>query len=299
MDFKYSRVFLSCLLITAANNLNALQALNTHQCELISSYESREESPFSEHFANMVHRRELCMENSAECAVPLQKRIEDYYLVVKGEKHFATDEMLQVSRDALANVISQMEAMTRIKARLEKPTGTENFIHLVYVDTELATRRYSDYTAGWIVPDSMYEKNPEGKEIARKMFQLVLEGAQPCIVLSQYYPDSVISGAQIWINIANDEELMRRCIAEEIFNSMGLSEGTEVTNIFDYPFSHNDSDTELSEFDLLMMKLLYRRELKAGSTRLQTIERVSGIIANECPAAYQTPDKSNDKEDRS
>lgn len=195
--------------------------------------------------------------------------------------------MLQISKEALANTLSQIEMTTGLEARLENPTGTENFVYLVYVDKELATRRFNDYTAGWIVPNSMSRKFPKQKEQVLKAFRYFIETDQPCVAVSRLNTDNVVRAEQIWISVDNNERLMRQCVAEELFNSMGLDEGTEVASIFDYSFSHNKSDTELSDFDLLLLKLLYRNEMKAGSTRPQTIESVSNVIRNECPAADQ------------
>ena len=114
------------------------------------------------------------------------------------------------------------------------------------------------------------------------MFRIFLKTELPCLVVSQFNPDNVIRGAQVWISVNIGESLMRQCVAEELYNSIGLDEGTEVGSIFDFRFSHDNLSKELSAFDLLLMKLLYRHELKVGSTRTQTIESVSNIVKNEC-----------------
>jgi hypothetical protein len=285
MTFKCLQVLLSSLLIVTGGTLSASQALNSRECELIDTYESSENTPFSERFAKMVHQREFCVSSGGECSVPLQKRIEDFYIVIKGERHIPSAEMLQISKEALANTLSQIEMTTGLNARLDKPTETENFIFLVYVDKVLAARRFEDYTAGWIVPENLFGKSPQDTEIISNLFRTFIETDLPFATVGRWPSSGVTRASQIWISVGNDERLMRQCIAEEFFLSMGLGVGTEVPSIFDYPFSHGKSDTELSDFDLLLLKFLYRDEMKAGSTRPQTIKSVSNVIRNECPAA--------------
>ena len=75
---------------------------------------------------------------------------------------------------------------------------------------------------------------------------------------------------------------MGQCIAEEIFNSFGLSEGVEVGSIFDYRFSHKEGDTSLSEFDLLLLSVLYNDELLPNFSVVQTKQTVEALVAESC-----------------
>ena len=154
---KCTQILYAFLFIVFGKNLIAAEALNAQDCDLIYSYQNSENAPFAEHFANMVHQRELCSSNDSECSVPLQKRIDDFFVLIDGERHIPSTHMREVSKNALSNVLLQIETATGLNARLDKPTGTSNYIYLVYVDKELASRRFDDYTAGWIVPDNIFK----------------------------------------------------------------------------------------------------------------------------------------------
>ena len=287
MTFKCVQVLLSSLLIVTGGHLSASQALNSRECELIDAYERSENTPFSEHFANMVHQREFCFSTGSDCSVPLQKRADDFHVVILGDKHLPSAHMRQVARTALEKVVAQFKKASGIAMLTGKRDGVSNFIYLVFVDRELAIRRFDDYTSAWIAPRSV-AANADEKSKLVFLFKEFLKDDQTCRVIHKIRPSGRIDRAQIWIRTDVNETMMRQCIAEEVFNSIGLSEGTEVASIFDYSFSHNKSDTELSDFDLLLLKLLYRDELKVGSTRPQTIESVSNVFRSECPAADQT-----------
>ncbi|MBY6065779.1 DUF2927 domain-containing protein [Leisingera aquaemixtae] len=279
MNSKFLTSLFFATFLPAATGAGGL--LERQDCESISAYDRENSLSFPERFAKMAHQREYCFDDGAACQVPLMKRVEDFYVVVRGERHFASDQLSQVAGDALVNVAKQVLKTTGIRPLFTRPSGASNFAYLVFVDKEIANDRFDDYVTGWITPDSV-AANADGKAELRRIFQNFLDVDQPCMVINHLTDHNRIERAQIWIRADLDEVQMRRCIAEEFYNSLGLSEGVEVGSIFDFRFSHGADDVELSSFDLLLLKILYWKEIPIGSTRGQSVKSVERLLATDC-----------------
>lgn len=271
----------------APGAIGAGELLSKHDCEIIASYEREYEReadlPFPERFAKMVHQREYCFDAGKVCQVPLMKRQEDFYVVVRGKRHFASDGLAGTARKALIKVAEQLRDTTGLTPLFTKPSGASSFVYLVFVDREIAEARFDEYVASWIAPDSV-ASNADGKLELQSIFRNFLEGNQPCMVINHLTDHNTIERAQIWIRADLDDALMQQCIAEEFYNSMGVSEGVEVPSIFDFRFSHEKGDVVLSDFDLLLLKILYWREIPIGASRTQTRKLVERVLAKDCKA---------------
>lgn len=252
---------------------------------LLEEFEDTTSRSFAEHFANMVHQREICFGARADdCQVPLQKRVSDYHLIVKGQKYFTpsnSDNPAKAAEEALLEVLAQFRNTTDLRAIFEKPQGARDYIYLVFVNAESVSENFDIYVKGRIARDSF--GHPQERT---ELFREFIDNNYPCQMVHSFTKDNTIHAAHIWIRSDLSEVQTKQCVAEEFYNSFGLSEGVEVGSIFDYEFSHKAGDTSLSVFDLLLLKILYSDELPLGSERATTMEIVQKMVT-EARADYR------------
>ncbi|MBO9434107.1 DUF2927 domain-containing protein [Ruegeria sp. R13_0] len=276
-----SQIFTLCFALLA-NNANAVELLSPRECEIIDNYQKSEDMTFADRFSMMVHQREFCFSEGGVCSAKLHKRTEDYFLVVRGEKRFPSTEIAFVAEDALLKTLEEISSVTGVRAIFEKPKNADNFIFLVFVDKDFASRRFQEHLNAWIAPPSV-AANSEEKGQLEALFREFLKTDQSCVAINHLTTHGRIERAQIWIRTDIDEVTMRRCISEEFYNTFGISEGVEVGSIFDYEFSHSQGDVELSDFDLLLLKILYRDEFGVGTLIEETKSSVEELIGSSCP----------------
>ncbi len=276
-----SRIFTLCFALLA-NSANAVELLSPHECEIIDNYQKSEDMTFADRFSMMVHQREFCFSEGEVCRAKLHKRTEDYFLVVAGEKRFPSTEIAFVAEDALLKTLEKIRSVTGVRAIFEKPKNADNFIFLVFVDKDFASRRFQEHLDAWIAPPSV-AANSEEKHQLETFFKEFLKTDQSCVAINHLKSHGRIERAQVWIRTDIDEVTMRRCISEEFYNTFGISEGVEVGSIFDYEFSHSQGDVELSDFDLLLLKILYRDEFGVGTLIEETKSSVEELIDSSCP----------------
>jgi len=263
----------------------SLPVLTREELALVQNFEDTTSRSFAEHFANMAHQRELCLgARASDCQVSLQKRVSDYHLIVKGQKYFTTtnsDNPAKAAEEALLEVLAQFRKATGIRAIFEKPQDTRDYIYLVFVNVESVNENFDIYVKGRIARDSF--GHPQERT---ELFREFIDKNYPCQVIHSLTKDNTIHAAHIWIRSDLSDIQTKQCVAEEYYNSFGLSEGVEVGSIFDYEFSHKAGDTSLSAFDLLLLKILYTDELPLGSEYARTIAIVEKMV-QEARDTYQ------------
>ena len=250
--------------------------LSERECALIREFEENEEASFVDRFAKMAHQREFCSDQGEDCSVSLRKRVDDFYLIMRGNDSFPTDEVAQYTSEALLQTFGQIYSATGIRPLPGEAKKAKNFIFLIFVDEVTAKHYYDEYVERWITPQSL-ARSKEEKELLEETFRNFLTTKQPCMALDYINSSGKIDKAQIWIRTDLSQNLMEQCVAEEVYNSFGLSEGVEVGSIFDYRFSHKEGDTSLSEFDLLLLSVLYNDELLPNSNVAQTKQTVEAL----------------------
>jgi len=256
--------------------------LSTRDCALIQGFEDTTSKSFAEHFANMVHQREVCLDSRKTCQVPLQKRINDYHLFIEGQKdRFYSVGAGSAAKEAIAVLVAQFQATSGLRRRTEKPRGVSDYIFLVFVEPPLAEYNFDLYSKAHIIHDE-FGFSPSEKKQRVELFKYFIDQKLPCITIFSEYPDNTIHDSHIWIRSDLNEMLMQQCVAEEFYNSFGLDEGKEVGNIFDYEFSHEAADTSLSAFDLLLLKILYSDKFPRGSNHSKTMTIFQQLFGEEC-----------------
>ena len=264
--------------LLASEVASSSSILNARDCALIQNFEETTSGSFAEFFANLAHQREICMDSRIEgCEVLLQKRINDFHIVVKGQKYFSSNESALAAEDAFAEMLGNMRRATGLRAVFDEPVGVSDYIWLVFVNVDTVKQDFDAYVKARIARKSFGHVQER-----TELFKFFINSNAPCEVVLNQRPDSIIKAAHIWIRSDLSPSQTKRCIAEEFYNSFGLDEGIEVGSIFDYKFSHRPSDTSLSEFDLLLLKVLYSNSLAPGSTRANTIVTVQRLASREC-----------------
>jgi len=250
---------------------------------LIQDFEDTTSRSFAEHFANMVHQFEFCLGTQEVCKVLLQKRMGNFYLF--DERPKSTFQSSKAATEAITLVLKQFQEASGLQRRLGQPQGTSDYIYLVFVEPELAEYYFDIFAKAHIIHKDFGLSSSEKKQRV-ELFKYFIDQQLPCIFISSIYPDNTIRDTYIWVRTELDEVLMRQCVAEEFYNSFGLDEGVEVEHLFAYEFSHKAGDTSLSEFDLLLLKILYSDELPLGSEHENTMAIVEKMVL-EARSAYQ------------
>lgn len=229
---------------------------------------------YIELFVDAVHSRELCLSSRGECDVPLQKWQEDYYLSVKGETSFLSQDVANAAKAAVNQVTHDIEVATGIALKVERTLEASNFISLVYVNEDEYRSDPESYIKARISRASW-----PLRENSRRAFERFLVDKVECFALSPRFNDGRIRFAQIWIKIDIAPENMSRCVAEEFFNAFGFGDGEGLGHdtIFSWPLSwHENGKLRLgySPLHLAFLRRLYRPDLLANQTVQQTRERL-------------------------
>lgn len=77
-------------------------------------------------FVDAVHSREACNLDFKPCRAPLQKRVEDYYLRVRGETKFLSDEVAEAASRSLTRVIEDIYRTTGLRPIQGVPEHASN-----------------------------------------------------------------------------------------------------------------------------------------------------------------------------
>lgn len=104
-----------------------------------------------------------------------------------------------------------------------------------------------------------------------------LAAAGGCYFLSWQKPVGTIVGAVTVVNVQREEHLIKHCILEEMTQSMGLPNDTDLIR----PSIFSDRDTLVvhSRADMILIRALYDPRLAVGTPRLTALKRVRPIIA--------------------
>jgi len=118
------------------------------------------------------------------------------------------------------------------------------------------------------------------KDIERELGKAALDNVYGAICKAGYRlnPDSSMSGAAVIIPVdqAREHGKLLACIVEEITQVLGLPNDSESA----YPSIFNDQTPEdlLSPLDVVLLKLLYEPELKAGMSEQEAKPIIADIL---------------------
>lgn len=251
------------------------QQLTEADRRLILEFERVSGQSFAEFFADVVHQREYCYDRERSCYIPLQKRLIDYPVFVNG---FAamSENVKQAIRPVFTKTFDDLAANTGILPYPKSENDVESHMSILFVDDDAYHRSPEAYMTPRIkVPEFSHIESIE------EYFVKFMEDDVPCIYIAPAYKTGEIIDAHIWIKTDIKVEVLAKCIAEELYNSLGIDEGISATSIFDWPFSNFDRRSGLSEFHLLLLRLLYRSDFKPGQDRAVTQIHISKILASE------------------
>ena len=228
----------------------------------------------NELFVEAVHTRESCGGNLTGCEVNLQKRIEDFHLIVAGQDSFLSDEVAQAAASALERTLSQISRSTGLKPIFEKPVGPVAPVFLVFVNREQYMDNSEGFISARVAPSSLGQY-----EDRIHYFNVLMKSDLRCLYYSTAYDDGVIQDVQIWIKVEISPEEMVECISEELFNSMGIDDGEDYPGIFDWPGVDADKRNGSKGLDLIhlsFLERLYQPDMKPNQT-IQETKRLLGI----------------------
>lgn len=102
-----------------------------------------------------------------------------------------------------------------------------------------------------------------------------------CLAHFSTHPDNSIKKAIVIIPVdrARAHAKLLSCVVEELTQIMGLPNDSE--NVFPSIFNDKSHDDYLSGLDFLLLKLLYRPEIKIGMNKKQVHEQLVKIISKE------------------
>lgn len=104
-----------------------------------------------------------------------------------------------------------------------------------------------------------------------------LAAAGGCYFISQQKPVGKIIWAVIVVNTQREENLIKHCILEEMTQSMGLPNDTDLVR--PSLFSDHDTLLSLSRADTILVRALYDQRLAAGTPRAAALKQVRSILA--------------------
>ena len=174
------RINFFAILMAAMGVVSASSAapLSERECALIREFEENQGASFVDRFAKMAHQREFCSDQGEDCSVALRKRVVDFYLVMRGNDRFPTDEAAQNARAALLQTFGQIYVATGIRPLPGEAKKAKNFIFLIFVDEVTAKHYYNEYVERWITPPSL-ARNENEKELLEDTFRNFLTTKQP------------------------------------------------------------------------------------------------------------------------
>ena len=110
---------------------------------------------------------------------------------------------------------------------------------------------------------------------------VVLSRHSVCLARFSVHPDSSIKQATVIIPVdrARAHAKLLSCVVEELTQIMGLPNDSD--KVFPSIFNDKSHDDYLSGLDFLLLKLLYRPEIKAGMNVEQVNKQLSRIIPEE------------------
>lgn len=254
--------------------LSVLLAVLASAPLIASASGSKNVEPYSELFVESVHSREACDVEFKGCRVRLQKRVEDFYVIVRGEQSFLSNEVAHAAANALETTLAAITTTTGLKPIWEKPDEPTPFIFLVFVNEDQFASDPENFIAARVAP-SIFEQ----REQRKKVFETLMFSELDCVYYSSVYDDGIIRDAQIWIKVDVKPEKMAECITEEFFNSMGLDDSSEHPGIFTWPTASlqgNETPVALQDIHLRFLERLYQPDMKPNQSEDET-RRILGL----------------------
>jgi hypothetical protein len=250
----------------------ALQ-LSDEERQLILDFENLSDQPFEEFFTDVVHQREFCPDTNAVCEVPLQKRSDNYHVVFRGQDQLVTSQAVDAANRALSMAFNDIGFITNNWPIYEKPQGTQKYIYFVIVNRDTFEAAPETY-----IQARISRENFGSAKVREYLFRNFMKSDAPCSNITSVFDDGITRDSHIWIKSELSPRWLETCIAEEIFNSMGIDEGVDVDSIFDWPLAEFDSNKGLSDLHLLLLKLLYQPEFIPGQSKVETRKVVESIL---------------------
>lgn len=259
-----SSVFIGLGLCALSANFAGSDESKLPQLEALDLFEK-------ELFVDAVHTRELCTEGRPFCEVPLQRRTDDFLVVVAGEQSFVSDEVVSTATETLSNAIETIQDATGLRALWSAPSEpTSNFIFITFINSDVYQSDPDGFIAARIAPASL--NNPEARKAA---FLEFMAGELPCMYFTSKFADGIIRDSQVWVKVEVSPSTMSMCISEELFNSMGIDDSPYFDSVFEWPNQASGSTLSgsagsLSELHVHFLELLYAQEMQPGQSADET-----------------------------
>jgi len=241
----------------------------------ISEFEAVSGQSFVEFAADVFHQKEVC-EGAVGCLVPLYKVKRNVFLRLAGEKLFDERANLTNALRYLNETIDAISRATGLRIYFENYEKGDAAISLVFVDEDFYRGLPQGYINAFISPPSIGRN-----ELRDNLFEHFMSNEElPCMgVLSEYedIPNEVIF-SDVWIKAHLPEDLIQKCISEEIYNSFGPDEGTAVPSVYDWPGVDASKGGKLGDLHLLLLRLLYLPTLEPGQSREETVFELREIL---------------------
>jgi len=247
--------------------------LSKQDIGLIRQYEELTGASFADFFANAVHQLEACGDEGSVCETVLHKRVEDYTVFFDGHHKLENKATLDVVRLAFLQAVTDVRDATGLELLPNTGGPYENYIVILFHDPGLYKEDPEAYVDGRIA-------RPEYNllEYRRNQYQFFLDNDIPCIALRAVNSDGILKDVHIWIKGDLPDRKMHECIAEELFNSLGIDEGVDVPSIFDWPMSDFNERGGLSHFHLMLLRILYREDFAVGQTKIETLVKIDRLL---------------------
>lgn len=252
--------------------------LSADEIQLIADFEDASGQPFEEFFAKVVHQRELCHDTNSVCEVALQKRSDNFHVLFRGQDNMLTDQSADAANRALSTVFDDIGFLTNNWPIYEKPKGTQKYIFFVFVNRATYEASPEVFIQARVARENFGQ--PVVRERRERLFRNFMKSDLPCMAVMDAFDDGIIRDAHIWIKSELSDQGLEKCIAEEIFNTMGIDEGVDSDSIFDWPLSNFDRNKGLSDLHLLLLKLLYQPDFKHGQSKGETLFGITEMLSS-------------------
>lgn len=270
----WNRFLCALLIVGLGSPAMAASRFRPAECAYLRQHDAQQEYSFLQHFLYMVHRAEHCR-TGKNCKLALNKFPNK---VLFGGKA----KVLSSDPKAREVILSNLNYMEQI---FERTAGVS--VEQVETYRSLAPMiRYHIASRQEILAERAAEL-----AVPQNARRLVRSTKSNCFAQVQSVQGGQLFSGVIWIPYdarKKDYDGLAACIKEEFLNISGLlSDPIGTGSIF-----HRDNPSgslqphpiykELSERDRLMLKLLYRSELKPGMGEKQTSQIAGTILRREC-----------------
>lgn len=258
------------------------QTLSPTDCEMISKYNDLNAGGFVEHLLDYALQAELCILPEVEfgCRGNLKRRVSAIQ-VGDTERGEVTVPYFQSIFDQVAeNTLNKLEVASGIDVKFRKSEYTkgDSIIFFTYIDQSSLLKKGESYFEDVINGTIVF---PSGS-LSIIFSDFLKNDKIPCQTGSSIRETGEISSSVIWIKTNIAPTVIQKCVTEELLEAFGLSEGIQTDSIFDNAFGREESGNLISNFDLMMIHILYSIELTLGMEEIEMRHAVEENIRRSC-----------------